>query len=359
MSFSKRSDTALVCYTKPLDSLKHWYDSFLWVDASAFPFSLLWHNNKTLRKDPHPLPNEFDVVVCDFLATHTTLFWKFSEPFLCFIGISRYYEFDDDVYLVFLIDDDEGGCSLFASCEKPIKEGQTLLLESTRGRVVSLAGVNDQGIQNDDVQDAGNQNDDVEDAGHDMNKEGAADGSRKKRKTIGGASGSTLPPKKLKADHGTSGAGASTGGKFVAALHGLLKRSTFPVKVGVTTVATLSFITSSVSLTPKREGVAAHILSNATDAEVSSVVMSLVLDPPIMTTAIATTDVAAASSVLVPRMGYKPVHASIFVDSTSAGTVGLDIAGPSQPTSTEFSTDTFYVSQDMDSKTLHQIYVPK
>ncbi|GKG16540.1 hypothetical protein Tco_0361497, partial [Tanacetum coccineum] len=42
-----------------------------------------------------------------------------------------------------------------------------------------------------------------------------------------------------------------------------------------------------------------------------------------------------------------------------AGTVGPDIAGPSQPADTELSADTFYVSQDMDSETLRQIYVPK
>ncbi|GJY02161.1 hypothetical protein Tco_0360313 [Tanacetum coccineum] len=91
MSFSKRSDTASVCYTKPLDSLKHWNDSFFWVDASAFSLSVPWHNN----------------IIFDFLATHTASFRKFPEPFLCFVGISRYYEFDDDVYPVFLTDDDE------------------------------------------------------------------------------------------------------------------------------------------------------------------------------------------------------------------------------------------------------------
>nr|GEV91414.1 hypothetical protein [Tanacetum cinerariifolium] len=37
--------------------------------------------------------------------------------------------------------------------EKQIREGQVSLLESTRGRVVSLAGVNKQGNQNDNVQD--------------------------------------------------------------------------------------------------------------------------------------------------------------------------------------------------------------
>ncbi|GJY33933.1 hypothetical protein Tco_0418402, partial [Tanacetum coccineum] len=45
-----------------------------------------------------------------------------------------------------------------------------------------------------------------------------AKGSQKKRKAAGGASGSNLPPKKLRDDHGTSRAGTRTGGKSVAAL---------------------------------------------------------------------------------------------------------------------------------------------
>nr|GEX18845.1 hypothetical protein [Tanacetum cinerariifolium] len=138
-----------------------------------------------------------------------------------------------------------------------------------RGRVVVLAGVNDQGDAN------------IQDVGHDVvNEEGVDDGqenhidasvvcvkdevpativekvkkSKKKRKSTGGSSGSCLPPKKLRVDYGTSGAGASTGGKSVAALQGLLERSTFLVEVGVMAMAIVLFVTSSVSLTPKREG---------------------------------------------------------------------------------------------------------
>ncbi|GKC40166.1 hypothetical protein Tco_1052550, partial [Tanacetum coccineum] len=166
---------------------------------------------------------------------------------------------------------------------------------------------------------------------------------------------------KLSKHISTSGVDASTGGKYVAALQGLLEHSTLPVEVGVTAVPTSPFITSSY---PTERFVVlsdspCHSSSNAADAEVSSVVRPHIPDPPIMTTAIATTVVAAASYFLVPRAGDEPVHASIFADSTSAGTVGPDIASPSQPASTELSTDTFYVSQDMDSEMLRQIYVPK
>ncbi|GJS99377.1 hypothetical protein Tco_0820547 [Tanacetum coccineum] len=387
-----------------LDELSTKLIEFFWVDASAFPLFVPWHNNKTLRKDPHPKPTEFNAEVCDFLATHIAPFWKFPEPFLCLVGISRYYELDENVYLVFLTDDDEE-MDLFAFInhayrtkvrigEKQIEEGQTPLLESTRGRVVPLAGVNEQENQNYDVHDVGAhvvQDEGVNIVADEEVEATIADkpkGSRKKRKAAGGASGSNLPPKKLREDHGTSG--VSTGGKFIAALKSLLERSTLVVKVGVTAVSTVSFVTSFVTLTPKREGgeridsitgpnlrtqhpaerfvilsdSPCHSSSNATDAEVSSVVRSLVPDPPIMTTVVAitivaTTVVADTSSVLVPKADDEPVHASIFADSTSIGTVGPDIAGPSQLVGTEISANTFYLSHDMDSETLHQVYVPK
>ncbi|GKF77594.1 hypothetical protein Tco_0230064, partial [Tanacetum coccineum] len=70
-------------------------------------------------------------------------------------------------------------------------------------------------------------------------------------------------------------------------------------------------------------------------------------------------NVADAEVSSVARVGDELVHASIFVDSTSAGMVGPDIAWPSQPARTELSSYTFYVSQDLDFETLQQIYVPK
>nr|GFD55047.1 hypothetical protein [Tanacetum cinerariifolium] len=49
--------------------------------------------------------------------------------------------------------------------------------------------------------------------------------------------------------------------------------------------------------------------ANAADDEVSSVVKSLILNPPIMTTVVATTVAANISSTLVPRAGDKLVRA--------------------------------------------------
>ncbi|GJR65351.1 hypothetical protein Tco_0011416 [Tanacetum coccineum] len=277
MSFSKRSNTAQVCYTKPLESLKRKNDSFFWVDSSAFPLSITWHNNKTLKKDPHPTPTEFNAEVCDFLATYPSPFWKFSESFLCLVGISHYYELDENVYLVFLTDDDEE-MDLFSFInhadptkvrigEREVRKGEVSLLESTRGRVILLASVNEQGNKNDDVQDVGV---------HVVNEEGVVDDPENPSVRGGGATNSITGPN---------------------------LRSQRPTE---------RFVISSDS--------SHHSSTNAANVEVSSIVRSPVPNPPIMTTVVADT-----SSIPVPRL----------------------------------STDSFYVSQDMDSETLHQTYVPK
>ncbi|GKD95978.1 hypothetical protein Tco_1379875, partial [Tanacetum coccineum] len=284
-------------------------------------------------------PTEFDAEVCEFLANHPAPFWNFSESFLCLIGISRYYELDDNVYPVFLVDDDEGGCSLrpVRIGEREVREGEVPLLDSTKGLVVSLADVNEQGNQNDDVEDAGNQNDDVQDA-------------RNNRIRF-----HLLLLRKLRVqEEEESGRRASDSDREGGGRHRFF------------TYLTLSFITSSVSLTSEREGGGrtdsvtgpnlrtqhpsgrfvvlsdspCHSSSNIADAEVSSVVRSLVPDPPIMTTTVATTIIADTSSVPVPRAGNEPVHHTLFADSASIGKSHPDVV-------------------DMDSETLHQTYVPK
>ncbi|GJW50305.1 hypothetical protein Tco_0091656 [Tanacetum coccineum] len=269
--------------------------------------------------------------------------------------------------------------------EREAREGEVPLLELTRGRVVSLAGADNQGHVN--VQDAGNDNvneegDDALEAGQSEQDDHVIDIGgidivaddeiqaivtdqpkkvRKKRKAADGASGSGLPPKKLREDHGTSGyVGASVAGKSLAALRGLLDSSTLAAEVGVTTAATVPFVTSSVTPTPEREGggymdsitgpnlrtqkpAERFVFSsdsphepnaNAADDEVTSVVRSSVPDPAILTTAVATT-VVADTSALVPRAGHGSgagqARPNIFIDSVSPTIAEADVAGPFQP----------------------------
>ncbi|GJV55505.1 hypothetical protein Tco_1456510 [Tanacetum coccineum] len=288
-------------------------------------------------------------LLCDFLATHTAPFQKFSKPFLCFVGINHYYEFDDDVYLVFLTDDDEGGLLYPTKVrigERQIKEGQTPLLEYTRGRIVPLASVNDQENQDGGAQAVGNQNDDVQDAGHDVNEEGATDGQENPVEAgivrIEDEVPATVADKpKLREDHDTFGdAGANTARKYLAVLQDLLESSTLTAEVGVTVAITIPFVTSFVTPTPESEcGSRTDSISrpnlrtqrpakrfvisldsphyssaNAADDEVTSIVRSSVPPPPVLTATVAATAIIGATSALA--------HAS-------------DVAGPSQPAGAE------------------------
>ncbi|GJZ05895.1 hypothetical protein Tco_0539688 [Tanacetum coccineum] len=353
MSFSKRAKNAPICYTKPLDSLKNWNDPFFWVDASVSPLAVPWHDDKTLRKDPHPTAAEFNVDMCNYLADNPALFRKFPESFLCFVGISR---------------------------EREVAEGEVPLLQLTIGRVVPLAGANDQ----EDVNVQGVGDDDVNEGDGDAAKANHTKQAiiadkpkriRKKRKATDGAGGSGLPPKELREYHGISGIGASTNGKSVAALQSLLEGSTLPVEVGVAAATTVPFVTSSVtpdSISGTRlrtrhpaerfaiSSDSSHDLTaNATDDEVTSVIKSFLPPPPVLIAAIATTITACVTSALVHGSDAEEVQPSIFRDSASPSVAEADITGLSQPVGTELSAGSFYVSQDMDLETLRQVYIPK
>ncbi|GKE05092.1 hypothetical protein Tco_1397110, partial [Tanacetum coccineum] len=261
--------------------------------------------------------------------------------------------------------------------EKEVREGEVLLLELTRGRVVSLARVNDQGGA--DVQGAADDNFGDIDIMADDEAQALVVGQPKKvRKKMKAADGASE-------DHDASGdVGASTVGKSLAAIQELFEQSTLNVEVGVTAVATVPFVTSFVTPTPEREDSrhadsvtrpnlrtkpaterfvvlldsSHHSSTNVASDEVTSVVRSLVSEPPIMTTAVATT-VVADTSALVPRIGPRLVPHSIFGDSASTGEANPDTASPSHPVNTEVSSDTFFIVRDMDAETLQQMYVPK
>ncbi|GKG51066.1 hypothetical protein Tco_0539190, partial [Tanacetum coccineum] len=60
---------------------------------------------------------------------------------------------------------------------------------------------------------------------------------------------------RLREYHSTFGdAGVSTAGKSLAALQDFLDKSTLAAEIGVTTAATVPFVTSSVTPTPEHEG---------------------------------------------------------------------------------------------------------
>nr|GEU37136.1 hypothetical protein [Tanacetum cinerariifolium] len=148
MSFSKCPDSDIVCFTKPIDSPKHWNGHFFWVDSIACPASFPWHTDKNVSRDPFPKSTEFNVDHYVVLVAHSAPFQKFSKPFLYLVGMSRYYTLAADNYSSFLHDDGMD-IDLFAFIqvmdptkvkvrERERAEGEAKLLDSTVGHVVPL-----------------------------------------------------------------------------------------------------------------------------------------------------------------------------------------------------------------------------
>nr|GEX89755.1 hypothetical protein [Tanacetum cinerariifolium] len=151
--------------------------------------------------------------------------------------------------------------------------------------------------------------------------------------------------------------------------------SHLPVEVGVTVTAIVPFVTSSVTYDsifgtrlrtrhPAERFVisseSSHDLNvNVIDDEVTYVIRSSMPPPPELTAAIATTFTTGVTSTPVHGSGAGQAQHSIFRDFTSPNVVEADMNGPSQRVGKELLMRIFYVSQDMDPKTLRQVYIPK
>ncbi|GJV93268.1 hypothetical protein Tco_1541081 [Tanacetum coccineum] len=414
MSFSKRPDSDAVCYTKPLDLLKHWNDHFFWVDSFACPASFPWHTGKNVSRDPFPNSTEFNADHYATLVAHLAPFRKFPEPALCLVGMSHYYTLDEDTYLSFLHDDGTDMDLLaFIQVADPTKvkveerecaEGEAKLLDSTVGCVVSLLPValaradSELEASVDRLFDEGGSADqgDSAAAGGQETKTELVTGvriiadenvaakkpkrPRKKRQAVTDASSSSHPPKKLRGDYETS-SGAATCGKSPSVLKELLASSMLNVEVGVAAVATLPLVTSLVSATLEHEsgvptdsiiGLNLHTIGaserfvissnsshhssiNASGVEGDSIIRSAVV-PPMMTEAVVT-----SHAVNVPPVSEtctkvtSPVHASIFYYSYFTKTVKADTMGPFYSAKQDLSMG----SRELNSETLHQVFVPQ
>nr|GEU36920.1 reverse transcriptase domain-containing protein [Tanacetum cinerariifolium] len=162
-----------------------------------------------------------------------------------------------------------------------------------------------------------------------------------------------------------------------------LASSILNVESGVKIVATLPFVTSYVSATPKHEsGVPAdsitgpnlrligaserfvvssyssyHSSTNAFEAEGDSIIMPAVVSP-VMTEAVITTHVASIPSAPAPEPSTKVitlVYASMFHDSDSTGTMRPDAAGSSHVPWKELLRG----SQEVDSESLYNVFVSR
>ncbi|GJY66050.1 hypothetical protein Tco_0468288 [Tanacetum coccineum] len=317
--------------------------------------------------DLFPKPTEFRADDYAFLAAHPALFWKFLEPFLCLIGMSRHYTLDEDTYPNFLHEDGtEMDLFAFIQVVDPTKvkvgeqeraEGEARLLGTTVGHVVPLLLValahaeRELDASVDKFFDESGGADQGDSATEDVAIE-KPKRPRKKRQVAADASGPSYPSKKLRSDHGTSG-GAASAGKSPTILKKLLASSILNVESGVEAVATFPFVTSSVSATLEHEsgvpadsitglnirtvGASARFVISSDSSHHSSIkfpraegdsILRSVAVPPVMTEAVTTTHVATIPSVMAPESGTKaatPVHASMFHDSESTGMARPDV----------------------------------
>ncbi|GJU65885.1 hypothetical protein Tco_1247720 [Tanacetum coccineum] len=342
MSFSKRPDSDAVCYTKPLDSLKHWNDHFFWVDSFACPASFPWHTDKNVSRDHFPKSTEFNANDYVVLVAHPAPFRMFLGPFL-YMNLFAFIQVADPTKVKVL--------------KRERAEGEAKLLDSTVGRVVPLLPVSLARAESELEASVDKL----------FNKDGSAD------QVDSAASGCQDAETEL-----------VTGVKIIANENVIAERPKHQRKkrpaVSVAAMATLPLVTSLISTTSECESGAPtdsiiglnlctigaskkfvissdasyHSSTHASGAKVDSIIRSIVL-PPVMTEAVVTSHAASDPPSPVSETGVNitsPVHASMFHDSDSTETMRADVMGPSYSAKQDLSMG----SQELNAETLHQIY---
>ncbi|GJX27032.1 hypothetical protein Tco_0233328 [Tanacetum coccineum] len=295
----------------------------------------------------------------EFYETHTAPFQKISEPFLCWVGISRYYTLDENSYPTFWDGD----------------EGRTVALDPPATTV--LGGSSD---SNDRLFDEGDnagqehtaERDDVQEEviGKDALEVIVEKPQKKqKRKAIGDASGSALPPKRLRDDH--QSLPSRTGGKTLTALRRIVPDGSIilsdAMRPAVTTsvtptpdVETLDFV-SGLNLQTRPPHVRYVVSSDSSlhsdsYSEAAFLVRS-VADAPVVTVVVTTTiDANVAAGAKAKDVLREIEHTG---DSASAGRIEAGVVSISKLKKSSISPDSFYASQSLDTETLHRVYVPR
>ncbi|GJX01945.1 hypothetical protein Tco_0185858 [Tanacetum coccineum] len=324
MSFTKRSDAAPVCYSKPLDSVMNWNDHFFWVDSTIFPLSVSL-KSKILNKDPPPKLSQYDTQAYDFLRTHTAPFWKFPKPFLCWVGISRHYTLDKNSYPTFWNGNEVIGVN--QGSHGPLAPPAPTASGDSGDSIDKLF---DKG--NDAEQERSTERDDdvlEETIAKDV-PEIVVEKTKKKRKSkaVGDASGSTHPPKRLREDF--HAATSDIGGKSLAAIRGLIPEDSSVSELNLWTRPLVA--SSSDTMILKQTSVA---------------------DVLVVTTVATTTIDADVFTILPPQVRV--------VSGSPASVSGAkkNVASTSKLDDPATSSDSFYAAQYLDSETLHNIYIPK
>ncbi|GJY06888.1 hypothetical protein Tco_0373942 [Tanacetum coccineum] len=294
-SFAKRSTSAPSCFPKPPNSIKNWADHFFWVDSCIFPISVPLYTGGVLEKDLAPYLIGHQEKTVKLLESHKAPFRRYPECFLCLVGLSPYYPFEENSYPAFERPDGTGGCHFLLvvkvrAVEVQKGDDQVTLVESTRhffmplvipaaGGSSSVAATEIHALTEGGQEDVAEENAYLELADPDE----------------GTTMSDVLPAKKLRTDHPSLAFG--TGGKTLAGLEQIMP-------------------------------VGSRLLAR----EYSSTLSALV-------------DTAATTTT--------SIKAKLAAD------VNPDLAGPSQLEESEGSDDSFYELATFDPSEAKRWYVPR
>ncbi|GJX93680.1 hypothetical protein Tco_0348266 [Tanacetum coccineum] len=277
-------------------------DRFFWVDAFACPTSFPWNASTTVSKDPFPKSSQYNAEHYATLVAYPAPFHKYPEPFLCLVGISRYYTLDENTYPQFLHDNNEemdllafirtADSTKVRIGERQRGKDEPKLLDTTVGHTIPLLPVAPARAQS-ELDASVDRLFNKEGSGNEEEPHDSADGDQgagtlivseamevvaedviplrsrqKKWKTIVDAGEPSHPAKKLSDDHGTPG-GPFVAGKSRSAVQRLLAGAVLNAMVRGGPVLTLPFVTSSVFATPERED--EHVADSVTGLDLRNI----------------------------------------------------------------------------------------
>ncbi|GJU44948.1 hypothetical protein Tco_1202214 [Tanacetum coccineum] len=365
MLFAKRSDVAPVCHSKHLDSVKNWNNHFFWVDSMAF-LLFVSLKSKIISKDLPSKLSQYDTEAFDLLRTHTASFWKFSEPFLCWMDLFAFIRHSDPTKVLI--------------GERDLAKREVKLLKMTEGRTVSLdppvtaaSGDSDDNINKlfDEGNDVGQEHsvekdDDVleETIAPDVSDVAVEKAKKKqKRKVTGDASCSNHPPAKLRDDY--QSVLPNTNGKSLFALRGMVPEgSGIPSSVMEPLIAAFVAPMSDVGPMDSVSGLnlrtrpphVRYVVSSddshhsGSYSKATSFVRSLVADALVVTVAVTTTVVADVAAIPGSKARVESKNLKSIRDFASAGKANADAAIILKLNKPSTSSDSFYASQSLDIK---------
>ncbi|GJV27908.1 hypothetical protein Tco_1384356 [Tanacetum coccineum] len=353
-----------------------------------------WFSGSNIVKDRAPAPSEYNVEHVNALIAQASPFLRFPEEFLCWVGISRNYLLNKDTYPRFEYENgEEMDLNAFIRTadprkvrivERPRAENERPIVTVAKHRTVTLlptsvvrssgelsASVEREFVGDASVGDGGDQGfdsvggqDNIEPTvpvtEHVETETPGPKRTKKKRVARGSERmpAASHPPKRLRADYGTTGVSA-TGGKSPSVLNRLLQDSRLLVEQGIPALPTLPFITSSVTASPLEEG-GDHTDSatgtKSADPEVDSLARSAA---PVMTEA--TTLTSIATTVAIPADVYKDKsapHPSIFGSSSSSEKTDRTLSLFTGRSGSGFAAGSIRAEEAIGAG-LEEIYVPK